>query len=139
MRFVDANVFLHAFLESTGKLTGSERTIKQSSKDIIRRIEKGERVVTSVIHLSEISNILESRSSNKIAREIIESILFNENVQITEVNKELYNISLEMAKIHDIGINDCVALTVMQANGIKEIYSFDADFDKIEGIKRVEK
>lgn len=139
MRFIDANVFLHAFLEPPRKLTESEKTLKQSSKDIIRRIEKTERVVTSVIHLSEISNVLESRGSNKITREIIESILFSENIHIAEVNKELYGASLEMAKIYDIDINDCAALAIMKMNNIKEIYSFDSDFDKIEEIKRIEK
>ena len=139
MRFIDANVFLYAFLEPRGELTEDEMKLKQASKSIVLRVEKGEKVITSVVQISEVSNVLEARASNKVAREIIESILLNENIDIQEVNKGLYAASLELAKIHDIGINDCVALAVMQTNSIKEIYSFDTDFDKIEGIKRIEK
>lgn len=139
MRFVDANVFLHAFLQPKGKLAAAENDVKQSAKTIIRRIEDEEKAVTSAVHISEVSNVLESQSSNKISRDIIESILLDENIEIVGVDKELYVASLELAKIHEIGINDCVALNVMQIKKIKEIYSFDADFDRIEGIKRVEK
>ncbi|MBI2076135.1 MAG: type II toxin-antitoxin system VapC family toxin [Candidatus Aenigmarchaeota archaeon] len=139
MKFIDTNVFLHAFLQPKGKLTEVERYVKQNAKNIIRRIENGEKTITSAVHISEVSNVLESRSSNKVAREIIESIILNENITIAEVNKNIYISSIEFAKIHDININDCAAVTIMKLSNTKEIYSFDSDFDKIEGIERIEK
>lgn len=139
MRFVDANVFLYAFLEPKKRLAGKQSVLKQESRDIVTRIEGGERVITSVVQLSEISNILEARASRKYAREIIESILFNENIEISGVKKETYAAASELAKIYDISINDCVAIEIMKANDIKEIYSFDSDFDKADSIRRIVK
>ena len=34
-------------------------------------------------------------------------------------------------------VNDALAVDVMRLNSIKEIYSFDEDFDQIEGITRL--
>ena len=137
MKFADANIFLYAFLEPKKKMAGKQSSLRQESKNIVTRIEKGERVITSVVQLSEISNILEARTSRKFSREIMESMLLNENIEIIEVSKELYAAALELAKIYDISINDCIAIEVMKINNIKEIYSFDSDFDKADGIKRI--
>lgn len=139
MRFADANIFLYAFLYPKEKLNEKQSAIKMISKNIVGRMEKDEKVVTSTVQLSEICNILESREPHKFAQEVIESILLNDNIEIAEVGKETYMTSLELAKTYNIGINDCVALAVMNEKNIKEIYSFDSDFDKIEGIKRLER
>lgn len=139
MKFVDANIFLYASIKPKRVISDKIKHIKEKSVEIVKRISKGEKALTSVVHISEISNILEDRISNKFAQEILENIIFDENIEIAEVNKEIYATSLELAKIHDISINDCVAAIIMKLNNIKEIYSFDSDFDKIEGIKRVEK
>ncbi len=108
MKFADANIFLYAFLEPKKKLAGKQSSLRQESKNIVTRIEKGERVM-----------------------------LLNENIEIIKVSKELYAAALELAKIYDISINDCIAIEVMKINNIKEIYSFDSDFDKADGIKRI--
>lgn len=138
MRFADANVFLYAFLKTERKLSEKDVKLKQASKSIIERVEKSEKVLTSVVHLSEISNILESMMSSN-ALDIIESILMNENIEIVEVNKDMYATATELSKIYKVSLNDCIAIIIMKTNGINEIYSFDSDFDKIDGIKRVEK
>lgn len=137
-RFIDANVFLYAFISTKRKLSEKDSKLKQASKAIVERIEKGEKVMTSAVHLSEISNVLEDVMP-KSAIEIVESIVLNENIEIVSVGKEEYAASLEMAKIHGAGINDCVAAVIMSEKNIKEIYSFDTDFDKITGITRIEK
>ena len=60
MRFVDSNVFLHAFLRPRRELTPRERDIKERAKEIIERIEAGEEVATTTVHISEVINIVES-------------------------------------------------------------------------------
>jgi len=139
MRFVDANVFLYAFLKTGRKLSEKETRLKRISSGIIERIEKGEKVLTSAVHISEVSNMLESLTSKETTQEIVESVLLNENIEIAEVGKGIYMASLELAKIHKVSINDCVASIIMKAKNISEIYSFDNDFDKIDGIVRIEK
>ncbi len=139
MRFVDANVFLYASIKPKSTATGKIKDIKEKSVEIVKKISGGEKVLTTTVHISEVSNVLESSMPSKLAQETIEKILFDENIEIAGVDKNIYASSLELAKILDISINDCVALVAMKSNGIKQIYSFDSDFDKVEGIERVEK
>lgn len=137
-RFMDANIFIYAFLKTERKLSEKEAKLKQASKSIIERVEKNEKIITSVVHLSEISNVIESVTPSD-ALGIIESILMNENIEIAEINKDTYATAIELAKIFKVGLNDCIATVIMKTNGIREIYSFDGDFDKIDGISRIEK
>jgi len=61
LRFLDANVFIYAFYRPTRKLNADKdkKAMKDDSKRIIRRINDGiEEVTTTVVHLSEVSNIL---------------------------------------------------------------------------------
>ncbi len=48
-----------------------------------------------------------------------------------------YIEALEIARDHIIGLNDALAVLLMKRYGIKEIYSYYSDFDKIEWIKRI--
>ncbi|MCK4474847.1 PIN domain-containing protein [Candidatus Bathyarchaeota archaeon] len=49
----------------------------------------------------------------------------------------MYRVANESFLIYDVGLNDAVASVLMKRGGIKEIYSFDAHFDKIEWVKRL--
>lgn len=138
MRFVDANIYIYASLKTERKLSEKDLKLKSVSKLIVDRIDKNEKVLISAVHISEISNVLEDIMPLN-ALEAIESILMNENVQVAEVDKEIYTTALELAKMLKISINDCVASVIMKTYGIDEIYSFDSDFDKIDGITRIEK
>ena len=58
MRFLDANVFIYAYYKSKRELSDKQKEMKEHAKEIIKRINEGEDVITTVIHLSEVSNIL---------------------------------------------------------------------------------
>lgn len=59
MRFLDSNIFIYAYYKSSRPLTQSEQTAKEKSKEILTTISNGEEVVlTTVVHLSEVCNIL---------------------------------------------------------------------------------
>jgi predicted nucleic acid-binding protein len=49
MRFVDSNVFLHAFLRPRRELSEEERRVKEVAKEIVRGIEGGEGVAMSTV------------------------------------------------------------------------------------------
>ena len=136
-RFIDASVFIYAFLKTKRKLRENKLAIKKRAKEIIRLVNEGEEVLMSTSHFSEIANILEDRMPLKEALEIEEAILLKENIKVLSVSGEDYLNSLEIAKEFDVGINDALAYVIMQRQGINEIYSFDRDFDKFSGIKRV--
>lgn len=60
-RFLDSSVFLHAYLRPKRKLTPEEEEVKARAAKIMTRVEEGEPVATSAIHLAEALNIVEAR------------------------------------------------------------------------------
>jgi hypothetical protein len=137
LAFVDANVFLYAFLKPKRKLQENEEEIKDAAKSIVTRINNGEQVVTSVVHLSEICNILEDFLPVKEALELARSLLFLESVVIKEVSEEDYLKAFTIAEDEEIGANDALAYVLMKEEKINRIYSFDKHFDSLKDIQRI--
>lgn len=59
MKFLDANVFIYAYYKPRKELTEKEKQMKEQAKKIVTDISQGrEQAITTVVHLSEIVNIL---------------------------------------------------------------------------------
>ncbi|MBC7091752.1 MAG: type II toxin-antitoxin system VapC family toxin [Nitrososphaeria archaeon] len=137
MKFVDASVFVHAFIKPKRELKPFELEIKNNAKGIVRRIRDGEEVCMTVIQLAEIANLLENNLTLEEAFEVEEFLLFSENIKLYGVSKADCLKAVSVAKQNSIGLSDAIAYVLMLKNGVNEIYSFDRDFDKL-GVKRVE-
>ena len=137
MRFIDSSVFLYAFLKPKRKVSNRILELKESAKNILSRIDNGENVVTTVVHLSEVANILEAHTSKVKSLSYVEAILSKPTVHVYDVNIISYIEALLKAKEYAIGINDALAIVFMEKLGISEIYSFDKDFDKVKHIRRI--
>jgi len=112
--------------------------MKDSSKRIINDIENGkESVVTTVVHLSEMVNILKHSFTAKQLGEIVTGLIMLDNVEILGVGKNDYFAAAELGQEFGLDSNDALAVQVMQSKGLAEIYSFDRVFEKIEGIARL--
>jgi len=136
LRFVDASVFVHAFLKLKRELKPHEVKMKESAKEIVKRINDGEEVSMTVVQISEIANLLESYLPLKDALKVEEFLLLAGNVKVFDVAKKDCLKALEIAKEKDVGLSDAVAYVIMKKNGIEEICSFDSDFDRLD-VKRV--
>ena len=132
--FVDANVFVYAFLKPTRKLQPHEQKIKEAAKKIVTRINEGEETVTSVVHFSEICNILEDHLPTQQACTLEKGLLLLDNVVVKEVAEEHYLKALAVAEDYEVGANDALAYVLMTEAGINRIYSFDKDFHKFKDI-----
>ena len=137
MRFIDSSVFLYAFLKTKTPLPPDIAEVKERAKAVINRVNLGEEVATSTAHISEIANIIEAKSGIDVAIKVVETILSKQNIVVYSVDQYDYLESIDIARAHNIGLNDALALVYMKRLGITEIYSFDKDFDKIPGIKRI--
>lgn len=137
MRFIDASVFLYAFLKPRRSIPRDIQELKESAKRILMRIEEGEEVVTTVVHLSEVANILETRLTKAKSIEYIKTILAKPTIHVYDVDVASYAEAVLIAEKYMIGVNDALALVYMKRLGINEIYSFDRDFDKVEWVKRI--
>ncbi len=102
---------------------------KKRAKTIFKRINEGEKVVTTVVHLSEVANILEDAENLAFALRFVISMLRKDTIQMEAVTAEDYLLAASLAREKKISVNDAVAVIKMDRLGINEIYSFDAHFD----------
>jgi len=140
MKFLDANVFIYAYYKPKRKLTEREKKLKEEAKRIISDISEGrEKAATTVVHLSEIVNILKHGMTPKELTDFILGLYFLDNLEIYGVSEAEYFAAAELAADLKIDPNDALAIDFMRRNGIEEIYSFDKDFEGKDGIKRLPK
>ena len=138
MRFLDANVFIYAFYKPKRKLTEEQALMKERAKEIIKKLMNGsENFLTTVVHISEMANILKKVLPLKDLSLILSTLYCLENLEIVDITKEEYMLAIELMNEYKMDPNDCLAIYIMNKRGIKEIYSFDRDFDNVEGIARL--
>ena len=70
---------------------------------------------------------------------VVLSILNKPNIIIMDVTKSAYLEAAKCAELYGVGVNDALAYITMRNLKIKEIYSFDTDFDKLKDIERITK
>ncbi len=138
MKFLDANVFIYAYAKPKRALTEEEKKIKKNAKEIVERVNKGERVITTVVHLSEVANIIEKSVPITTISKLLKGVLSMENIKVLDVSHEDYLAATDAAPSQGLGINDALAIIKMRGAGVSEIYSFDKHFDGIDGITRFE-
>lgn len=138
MRFLDANVFIYAYYKPKKQLTQKEKQMKDHAKKIISDVSQGkEEVIMTVVHLSEAVNILKHGMPLERLTNVILGLFMLDNVKIRGVSREAYFAATELGADLKLDPNDALAVDVMRLNRIKEVYSFDEDFDEIEGISRL--
>ena len=138
MRFLDANVFIYAYYKPKKQLTQKERQMKEKAKTVITNVSQGkEDVLTSVVHVSEIVNILKHAMPQNQLTIIIRGLFMLDNVTIKGVTREAYFAATELGDDLKLEANDALAVDIIRANDISEIYSFDDHFDQIDGITRL--
>ena len=138
MKFLDANPFIYAYYKPKRELTKYEKKLKESAKQIIAQINRGEEeVVTTVVHVSEMVNILKHGMTFEELYEVVLGLFSLENVKILRVSREDYLAAVELSLELKLDPNDALAIQVMHVMNINEIYSFDMDFDKVSGIVRL--
>lgn len=137
-RFVDASVFVHAFLKPTRTLQPHEQRLKSRARAIVSRLYEGEEVVTSAVHFAEIANVLEDRIPLADAHMVERGILLRDTVRILPTQRRDLAEALTEATDASAGMTDALAVALMRREGLHEVYSFDHDFDRFEGIRRIE-
>jgi len=96
MKFVDASVFVHAFIKPKRELKPHEVKIKQAAQKIVKRINEGEKIAISVANMTEIANLLEPYMSLDGALTIEEFLI--RSAKLVTVNKQQYFEALKIAK-----------------------------------------
>jgi len=130
MRFIDANLFIYAVLKPMKPLPAAVMQKKTAAKEIFLRVNAGEPVVTTTVHLSEVANVLEDAAGIGFACDLLSAVMAKPSIAIRPVSPEDYRESIYRAQKYSVSINDALALIVMEQQGIDEIYTFDRHFTR---------
>jgi predicted nucleic acid-binding protein len=97
MIFLDANIFIYAYYRPKKQLTEKEEAMKDQAKKIVSNISQGkEQVTTTVVHISEIVNILKNGLTQDQLTQIILGVFMLNNVKIMDVTKDAYFAAAEL-------------------------------------------
>jgi predicted nucleic acid-binding protein len=116
-RFLDTNIFVYT-------LTAHPRFGK-ISKDILERIEKGERAVTSTLVLCEVAWVLEAMGRQGDIKPTLEEIMSYRTLEVVACTQDDLLVGASNMATENIDFNDGVNLALMMRLGIYEVYSND--------------
>jgi predicted nucleic acid-binding protein len=132
MRFLDTNILLQYF-------TRDDEAKAHKALVLLQRIEKREeKVETSLPVIFETIFTLKKQYKMPIQqiRDYLLPILRLRGLKLPA--KALCIAALHLFAERNISYADAFNAVYMQSKGITEVYSWDTDFDRIEGIIRVE-
>jgi len=133
VRFLDTNVLIRY-------LTGDDPEKAKASFATLLRVERGEEaVMTTDIVIVEAVYVLQSRIygvSRERIRDLMEPIIESRGLRL--LRKGLYKRAFDLYCEQRLGFADAYNVAFMESRGLDEVYSYDSDFDRVEGIRRVE-
>ncbi|MDI1472813.1 hypothetical protein THER_0689 [Thermodesulfovibrio sp. N1] len=131
-KFLDTNILLRYFTKDDEKKA-------YDVLELLKRIERNEeKVITSPLVIFEVIFTLQTyyKQSREEIKELLLPILNLRGLKLPF--KSVFEKALEVFPQVNISFADIFNYYFMIEEGIKEIYSYDEDFDKFEGIKRLE-
>jgi uncharacterized protein len=130
--FLDTNILLRF-------LTRDDEGKAQQALDLLLRIERGEeKVITSPLVIFETIYTLQRfyKVPRQRIKEQILSIISLRSLHLPD--KNLYHRAFDLYITKNISFADAYNAVYMQAEEVSQIYSWIRDFDKIDGITRLE-
>jgi predicted nucleic acid-binding protein len=128
LKFVDTNIFVYAIT--------AHPKFGEIAKSILEKIEKGEKALTSLLVLLEVSWILEAMGKQGYIRSTLDKISSYDSLAIEEVSLRDLQIGAILMGQHEIDLNDGINLAIMEREGIREVYSNDKKhLGKIKGLE----
>lgn len=132
MFLIDTNILLRYF-------TNDDEKKAQKVLKLLKEIrDKGKIALISPIVVFEVIFTLESfyKVDRREIQESLLPILSLRNLKLD--NKEIYIYAIDIYTSKNISFADAFNVAFALEKNIKEIYSYDKDFDKFKGIKRIE-
>jgi hypothetical protein len=77
-----------------------------------------------------VANVLEDAADLGFACDLVSALLSKPSISVQSVSADDYRESARLAQKYSIGINDALALVVMEQQGMDEIYTFDRHFSQ---------
>jgi len=135
MRMLDSNIIIYAFNRDAPE--------REYCLPIIKKAILGELdAALSVLSLFEVYHVLTQRLQRPLPEsqtsQIVLDLILSRNVRKFEITKSLFIEAITIAEEYSIKINDALIASTMRSIGCEEIYSHDADFDRVEFLRRLD-
>jgi len=116
-------------------LTDRKDQWHDAARQISRRVPKHPKLIDLVI--AEAATIIGSRSGGKPARTLYD--YFADECEVIFVDQTLLNSAIVQHTRFDgaLSLADCATVAAMTMESESEIVSFDSDFDKVAGLRRL--
>ena len=130
--FLDTNILLRYLVEDNQQMA-------EQALDLLMRVERGEeKIITSSLVIFE--TIFTLQSFYKVPRQQIKEqvlpIISLRGVHLPD--KSVFYKALDLYVTKNISFADAYNAAYMMSEEVFNIYSWDKDFDKIDGITRLE-
>ena len=132
MKFIDTNIFIRFLTNDIPeKADACENLFREAAK-------KNESFFTTEMVIAEIIWVLESyyELPKKEVQEMVEKILITPFLFCPQ--KDLILNALSLYGDKNIDYIDAYNASILKEQGIKEVYSYDRHFDKINWVNRIE-
>lgn len=133
-KFVDTNIFIRL-------LTADDKQKAKKCLNLFKKADKKEIILTtSESVLSEVVYILSSKKLYNLKRKKIYDLLLP-IINIPGLKIDFKNTFIQALKIYseeNIDFEDTLSAAWIKNNKIKQIYSYDKDFDRFKFLKRLE-
>lgn len=127
--YLDANFFIIANFSQDEK--------GKNARHIFQEIVKGKKAITSSLALDEVMWVIIKNKKVGELRGVIEGIYKTKNLEVKEVSPLIPLQALSIMENCGLRPRDAFHVSIMDQFHTNEIVSDDADFDKIQGIKRI--
>jgi predicted nucleic acid-binding protein len=130
--FIDTNIFLRHILQDNQRQS-------PLATAWLARVETGDiRATTSAAALAEVVFVLERTHKNPKAqiREVLLDLLALDGLSVPGVSSVFDALDLYVSR--NISYTDAFNAVEMMRRGVSQVLSFDRDFDRIDGLERIE-
>lgn len=134
MQFVDANIFIR-------HLTRDDPEKAQSCFDLFKQAQRREiALITTEAVIAEVVYVLSSKVLYNLPpdeiRRLLYPILSLSGLKITP--RRVYLRALDIYAAYGIDFEDALIAAHMEHQGASDVYSYDRDFDQVDGVNRIE-
>jgi len=130
MYLIDANIFLEVEL-------GQEKG--KDARKLLKRFERGDLAgYITDFHIDAIVIVMENyKKTGKEIAIFLSSLLKYRGLSIAETSLASKINAAQIMVMDHLDFDDALAYQSMKEKNLKKIISYDADFDKIDSIKRI--
>ncbi|HEX7576375.1 MAG TPA: type II toxin-antitoxin system VapC family toxin [Candidatus Methanoperedens sp.] len=129
MNYFDSNIIIYAILDDTEK--------GEWAREVLEKVQKEEMpACTSFLTFDEVFYKVKKVLGNDEALKNIEAFLTMPNMRFNDVNDSVIWKALELITEYKLHPRDGIHAATALIAGADSIYSEDADFDMIKGLKR---